>query len=98
MSVTMFPDPFNEPVLDHASGSKERAVLVSALERASADRPDIPAVAGAEEIRGGAPLKVVMPHRHAHVLATGHSAEGATVQKAIDAALRVAPAWAATSL
>ena len=92
------PTPTNEPVLDHAPGSKERAALVEELARTSEDQIEIPIVAGGTEIRSGELLEVTMPHRHAHVLATAHAAKAEHVALAVGAAMKAAPAWARTTL
>ncbi|MGF1468973.1 MAG: L-glutamate gamma-semialdehyde dehydrogenase [Sandaracinaceae bacterium] len=89
------PTATNEPVLDYAPGSPERSALTEALTRCAGERPEIPVVAGAERIRSGRTLEVVMPHRHRHVLATAHEAGPEHVASAIDRAMAVAPAWAA---
>ena len=94
-AMTPPPPPVNEPVLTYAPGTKERAAATAALAAIGAERPDIPVVAGAREIRTGNLLSVHAPHRHAHVLATAHSAGPAETQAVIDAAMAAAPAWAA---
>lgn len=90
------PTPYNEPALDHAPGSREREELARELARVASERVEIPVVAGGEEIRTGDTVEVVMPHAHRHVLAVAHQAKREHVEKAIDAAMAVAPAWAAT--
>jgi 1-pyrroline-5-carboxylate dehydrogenase len=91
------PPPVNEPVLSYAPGSPERGALTEALRAMSNERAEIPVVAGSRTFRTGKTLNVVMPHRHAHVLAVAHEAGPEEVTAAIDAAMRAAPAWAALS-
>ena len=93
------PAPVNEPVLDYAPGSHERAALAVELDRlrhgASVPLPMV--VGGTERHGAGAAVDVVEPHRTEHVLGTLREATPADVQLAVDAALAAAPAWRATS-
>ncbi len=89
------PTPRNEPVLGFAPGSPERHTLTEALDRAAAEKIEIPTVAGGREVRTGDVTRVAMPHDHGHVLAEVHQARREDVGAAIEGALRVAPAWAA---
>ncbi|MBL8721039.1 MAG: L-glutamate gamma-semialdehyde dehydrogenase [Myxococcales bacterium] len=90
-----FPSPTNEPILDHAPGSRERAELKAALARLSGECPDIPHVVAGKERHDGAAFEVRSPHRRSHLLATAHEG-GAIAGDAIAASLAAAPAWAAT--
>lgn len=94
--MSSLPAPYNEPVLTYAPGTPERAQLTEALAALSKEVAEIPVVAGREEIRTGSLLEVAMPHRKRHVLARAHEAGPGETQKAIDAALEVAHAWAET--
>ena len=89
------PLPANEPILAYAPGSSEKAQLKAALRTMAAERPDIPHVIGGKELREGTPYEVRAPHAKAQVLATAHDGGEAMTKKAIDAALKAAPAWAA---
>lgn len=89
------PIPVNEPVKAYAPGSNERAELSKMLDRMAADCPEIPVVVGKENIWTGEAVNVVQPHAHGERLAILHQASAAETQQAIDAALAVAPAWAA---
>ena len=50
-AVIQTPVPVNEPVLNYAPGSPEKAALKAALEEMSAKQIDIPIVIGGKEIR-----------------------------------------------
>jgi 1-pyrroline-5-carboxylate dehydrogenase len=63
------PLPHNEPVLNYAPGSPERAALKSALNAVGSRVHDIPAVIGGREIRTGVTQNVVSPHCHGRMLA-----------------------------
>jgi 1-pyrroline-5-carboxylate dehydrogenase len=90
------PVPANEPILAYAPGSPERAQLKASLDALADERPDIPHVIGGEELRDGAPFDVTMPHHHSRVIGVAHGASEALGQRAIEAAMAAAPAWAAT--
>ncbi|MEM9072909.1 MAG: L-glutamate gamma-semialdehyde dehydrogenase [Myxococcota bacterium] len=91
------PLPRNEPVLNFASGSPERAKLDAALASIAGETLDIPAVIDGEEVRSGELTDVVMPHAHQHVLGRLHQTKADDVERAIAGALKVAPEWAAMS-
>ncbi|HSQ64018.1 MAG TPA: L-glutamate gamma-semialdehyde dehydrogenase, partial [Polyangiaceae bacterium] len=88
--------PHNEPVLSYVPGSPERKSLKAALATLAGERVDVPHVVGGKELRDGEAFDVRAPHDHALLLATPHHGGAAVAQKAIDAALAAAPAWAAT--
>ena len=92
-AVIQTPVPANEPVLDYAPGSPEKAALKAALEEMSASQIDIPIVIGGKEIRTGNLGKCVMPHNHKHVLGTYHKAGPEEVQLAIDNAVAAQAEW-----
>ena len=78
--VTAVPIPANEPVHSYVPGSPERARLRSALRSVSDEHLEIPHVIGGVEVRGaGAPVDVVEPHRHSHVLGTFATAPAKTL-------------------
>ena len=55
------PVPHNEPVLDYAPGSPERAALVAQLEKMSARQVEIPARIGGRKVRTGKMKDAVLP-------------------------------------
>ena len=67
-----FAKPANEPVYSYAPGTDARRKLREALERQSSTEIEIPIVINGKEVRTGDTGHVVMPHRHAHRLATYH--------------------------
>lgn len=94
---TPSPVPANEPILNYAPGSPERAALKSALAAMAKERPDVPHVVGGKESREGATYEVRAPHDHEQLLATCHDAGHAVTERAITAALAAAPGWASTT-
>jgi 1-pyrroline-5-carboxylate dehydrogenase len=91
------PLPTNEPVLSYAPGSAERAALKSALKSMAATTVDAPHVIGGVENHDGDSFDVRAPHDHSLLVAKAHDGGHAVAQRAIDAAMKAAPAWAATS-
>jgi 1-pyrroline-5-carboxylate dehydrogenase len=91
--IPRIPSPVNEPILEYAPGSAERAELKAELEAQASQVVDIPLVIGGEEIRTGDTFDVVMPHAHGHVLAKAHKAGPAEIQMAVDAANAAHREW-----
>jgi 1-pyrroline-5-carboxylate dehydrogenase len=87
------PFPKNEPVLTYAPGTKERAALKQALEKARATELDIPMYIGADEVRTPTKQKLSPPHDHQHVLGYFYEGDREHVVQAIDAALAAKPLW-----
>ncbi len=73
-AVINIPEPVNEPILNYAPGSPERAALKRALDKMAGEKLDIPIIIGGKEVRTGNMAKVTMPHDHGHVLAEYHKA------------------------
>jgi 1-pyrroline-5-carboxylate dehydrogenase len=63
----------------------------------SAERIEIPIVIGGKEIRTGDTGTQVMPHRHAHVIATWHKAGPTEAELAVKAATEARREWASWS-
>jgi 1-pyrroline-5-carboxylate dehydrogenase len=80
------PTPGNEPVLAYLPGSPERKALRGELDRMGGGVIEITLRIGGRRVTTGRTGEAVMPHDHRHVLAVWHKAEGAEVQRAIDAA------------
>src|SRR5450631_25460 len=97
-SVTQVPAPLNEPVLDYAPGSPERAELQVALAELSGSPMDLPHVIGGKRVIGtGKKIDVRQPHAHKLVLGTMREASEADAEAAVAAAMAAAPAWRALS-
>jgi 1-pyrroline-5-carboxylate dehydrogenase len=88
------PAPRNEPVLSYAPGTAPRQALKDALGTVGSEQPEIPVVAGGEELRPGKLNDIVSPHRHRHVLARVHQADGRAIDSAIAAAVEAQRDWA----
>ena len=96
-AVTQVPAPVNEPVLDYAPGSPERAELQAALAELGSSRMDLPHVIGGKRVTGtGEKIEVRPPHAHHRVLGTMREATEAEAEAAVEAAMAAAPAWRRT--
>ena len=70
-AVTHVPAPANEPVLDYAPGSPERAALEVALAELGGDQTELPHTIDGERVMGtGRRIAVRQPHAHRKVLGT----------------------------
>ena len=95
--MTDVPRPVNEPVRAYAPGSADRKELKAALAELRAQPTEIPLFIGGQETRTGQPAKVAEPHDHARTLGSASQAGAADVQRAIEAAAKASPGWAATT-
>ncbi len=96
--ITQVPAPRNEPVLDYAPGSPERAALQAELTRLAGSPEELTAtVGGRQRMARGASFDVVAPHAHAQVLGTSAHATGEDARDALSAAKAAAPGWAELS-
>ncbi|WP_423148836.1 L-glutamate gamma-semialdehyde dehydrogenase [Rubrolithibacter danxiaensis] len=87
------PAPVNEPILNYAPGSRERALLKEAIEAAYQQEADIPMFIGGKEVRSGTKVAIHPPHNHQHVLGYFHEGDRSHADKAISAALAAKDNW-----
>ena len=87
------PPPRNEPILNYAPGSPERAALKAELKALGGSVTEIPVIVNGQDLRSGKTVKVVAPHRHSHHLATTQQADGRAIGNAIAAARRAQREW-----
>ncbi len=90
------PRPVNEPVLDYAPGSPERAALQRRLDEMAGERLHVPMVIGGERVESGRTFEAVMPHRREHVLADVERGDATHVERAVAAAAAAHREWSAT--
>jgi 1-pyrroline-5-carboxylate dehydrogenase len=97
MSKGFFNVPLanNEPVLNYAPGSKERAALKKQLADFRAMEIDIPMFIGGEEVRTGHRIAIKPPHDINHLLGYYHQGDETHVYRAIDAAINAQKKWSA---
>ncbi len=95
-AITHVPAPVNEPNLNYAPGSAERAALETELARLQGKQHDLTAtIGGKKKMGGGQEISVVQPHNHQHVLGVLKNSTQADAKAAVRAAADAAPGWRA---
>jgi 1-pyrroline-5-carboxylate dehydrogenase len=92
-----YPMPVNEPVLNYAPGSSERANLKKVLAELKKEEIDIPMYIGGKEVRTNNKKALHPPHEKAHTLGFFHFGDEQHARQAIDAALQAKEQWSNTS-
>jgi len=87
------PQPGNEPALNYAPGSPERAELKARLAELRGQHTEVPMIIGGKEVRSGKLARMLCPHDHEHLLGQYHQADETHVHQAIDAANRAKKQW-----
>ncbi len=90
--------PANEPILDYAPGSPERAALQAELVRQLATVVEVPCIVDGEAVFTGNTVEQVVPHNHRHVLAKVPLAGKAEIEDACKAAVAAQGDWIALGL
>ncbi len=88
------PIAYNEPVLNYAAGSRERAEVKAALKNLKSKELDIPMYIGGKKIRTKKKVAIKPPHELNHVLGHFNKGDGKHVKDAIKAALKAKKDWA----
>jgi 1-pyrroline-5-carboxylate dehydrogenase len=96
-AISQVPIPENEPVLNYAPGSPERAEVQAMLAHLSGQDVDIPMYIGGEEVRTDDRLPLSPPHDHQHVIGHFSRGDASHVQAAVEAAMAAKPAWESLS-
>jgi 1-pyrroline-5-carboxylate dehydrogenase len=89
-----YPLPVNEPVLNYAPGSPEKARLKAVLKELKAEKADVPMYIGGDEVRTDKKVELRPPHERKHLLGHFSAGDASHVKKAIAAALRAKDKWA----
>jgi 1-pyrroline-5-carboxylate dehydrogenase len=92
-AIFQVPVPQNEPSLEYAPGTQERAELKSAIRRLAGQQIEIPLIIGGREVRTGDLGRSVAPHNCSHVLGTYHKASAKDVHQAIESARQAWQEW-----
>ncbi|MDP6909833.1 MAG: 1-pyrroline-5-carboxylate dehydrogenase, partial [Flavobacteriales bacterium] len=66
------PKAVNEPILNYAPGSPEKASVKKALDDLRNTEIDAPMYIGGEEVRTGNLVRMAPPHDHEHTLGHFH--------------------------
>ncbi|HEU0238733.1 MAG TPA: L-glutamate gamma-semialdehyde dehydrogenase [Micromonosporaceae bacterium] len=95
-AVIAVPEPRNETVRDYAPGSAQATSLAKRLADLAGTRLDLTnTIDGVHRMAGGEEIRVVQPHRHAHVLGVARNSTHADAEAAVAAARKAAPGWRA---
>ena len=89
------PAPRNEPVLNYAPGSPEKAALRAQLDTFAADSIEIPLIIGGRNVTTGDLGTCILPHDHRRSLATYHKGNAETVNEGFAAAADARAEWSA---
>ncbi len=89
---------YNEPVLHYSPDSKERELLLQALQDLKSTRVEIPQVINGEKIYSDEKIAIRPPHDIETILGHYHKGNATHVQAAIDAALQAKESWMNTSI
>jgi 1-pyrroline-5-carboxylate dehydrogenase len=92
-AIPQVPHPNNEPVLNYAPGSAEKAAIKRTLESMAKSPVEIPLVIGGKSVRSGQQGEARSPHAHQQVVGRYHQATRERVNAAIDAALAAQHEW-----
>eukprot|EP00127_Corallochytrium_limacisporum_P003491 Clim_evm119s149 gene=Clim_evmTU119s149 len=87
------PPPENEPNLNYAPGSPERAELEKVLKSCKGNTLEIPANINGEEIKTGDTYIQQNPGEHSEQVAKWHAVDNNLLQKAIDGAMKAHKEW-----
>ncbi|MEA3287600.1 MAG: L-glutamate gamma-semialdehyde dehydrogenase [Candidatus Marinimicrobia bacterium] len=91
--MAVVPQAVNEPILNYAPGSPERAELTRMLDKMKAEVIEIPIIINGKEIFTGNTSTNVMPHDHQHVLAKYHMAGSEEIAQAIETSQEAWKTW-----
>jgi len=87
------PPPKNEPILNYAPGSPERAGIEKALAELKAAPIEIPMYIGGKEVRTGTKLEIRSPQNHKLLLAHYYQGGETEVKAAVGACMDAAKTW-----
>jgi len=87
------PEPTNEPVLNYAPGSRERAEIKAALQEMLDNPVEIPMLIGGKEVRSDNLVEMRCPHNRSQVLGVYHQANAYHANQAIEAANEAKREW-----
>jgi 1-pyrroline-5-carboxylate dehydrogenase len=92
-TIFQIPEPVNEPILNYAPGSRERAELKAKITELRGQVIDIPLLIGGKEVRTGRTADIVIPHENKKVIGRFHKAGPKEVEMAVQAAADARETW-----
>jgi len=92
-TIFQIPEPVNEPILNYAPGSRERAELKAKIGELRSQVIDIPLIIGGKEVRTGRTADIVIPHENRKVIGRYHKAGPKEVEMAVQAAADARRTW-----
>jgi 1-pyrroline-5-carboxylate dehydrogenase len=92
-TIFQIPEPVNEPILNYAPGSRERAELKAKIAELRGQVVDIPLIIGGKEVRTGRTADIVIPHENRKVIGRYHKAGPKEVEMAVQAAAEARQTW-----
>ena len=92
-TIFQVPKPVNEPLLDYAPGSRERAELKAKLSGLRSQVLDIPLIIGGKEVRTGRTADIFSPHENRKLIGRYHKAGPAEAEMAVKAAAAARGTW-----
>ena len=92
-TIFQIPEPVNEPILNYAPGSRERAELKTKIAELRGQVVDIPLIIGGKEVRTGRTADIVIPHENRKVIGRYHKAGPKEVEMAVQAAAEARQTW-----
>lgn len=94
-AIFSVPLPVNEPVLNYAPGSPEKAALKKALAELKAEIREVPMYIGGQRVTTAEKGTIRPPHELSHTLGYFSRGNATHVEAAIEAAMKAKPAWEA---
>jgi len=91
--IFQIPRPINEPLLNYAPGSPEKAELKAKLKEMLGRQVEVPMIIDGQEVRSGDLAEMHCPHDHRHILGSYHKGNALYVDKAITAAEKARHEW-----
>ena len=92
-TIFQIPEPVNEPILNYAPGSRERAELKVKINELRSQVINIPLIIGGKEVRTGRTADIVIPHENKKVIGRYHKAGPKEVEMAVQAAAEARQTW-----
>ncbi len=96
MGIFKVPMPQNEPILNYAPGSSERAALEIELKKLKENPVEIPMFIDGKEVTTDTKVDIFAPHNLSLKLGFYYQGGEAEVKQAVDAALEAQTSWEAT--